>query len=107
MTLIPFLAIIIEYVLSAAFTIGLTRGIPWQCFFILWAGLLVCLVVCVWSLFNSIRNIRYRNTRVSAIFGTVMSASGITTALGLIVLSIINIMSVISGDGSIIMLGMF
>lgn len=105
MTLIPFIVIIIEYVLYAAFNIGISKGIAWQYFFILWAALLICLGVCVWSLINAIRNIKYRDTRVSAIFATVMSASGITSALGLFIVSIINILSIASGDGSFILLG--
>lgn len=104
MTLVPFLIIIIEYVLYAAFNIGMSKGIPWQYFFILWAALLICLGVCIWSLINAIRNIRYRNTRVSAIFATVMSASGITSAVTLFVVSIINVLSIVNGDGSFIMI---
>ena len=107
MALIPFLVIIIEYILSAAFNIGLSRGIPWQMFFILWVGLFICLGVCVWSLINAIKNIKYRDTRVNAIFGTVRSASGITSALGLFVVSIINVLAITTGDGSFIMLGLF
>ena len=104
MTHIPFIVIIIEYVLYAAFNIGISRGIPWQYFFILWAGLLICLGVCVYSLIHAIRNIRYREVRVSAIFGTVRSASGITSAITLFVVSIINVLAMINGDGSFIMI---
>ena len=102
MTLIPFIVIIIEYVLYATFNIGIQKGIAWQYFFILWAALLICLGVCVWSLINAIRNIRYKNTRVSAIFATVMSASGITSAITLFVVSIINVLAIANGDGSYI-----
>ena len=75
MTLIPFIVIIIEYILYAAFTVATNRGVQWPYLFIIVAALVICLFVCVWSLINCIKSIRYRMTRVSAIFGTVMSAS--------------------------------
>ena len=97
MTLIPFLVIIIEYILYAAFNMAMRRGVQWPYLFILVAALLICLFVCVWSLINAIRNIRYPRMRVAAIFATVMSSSGITSAIVLLVMTISSIVGLANG----------
>ena len=98
MTLIPFIVIIIEYILYAAFTVATNRGVQWPYLFIIVAALVICLFVCVWSLINCIKSIRYRMTRVSAIFGTVMSASGITSAIVLLPLTLYTLIGLANGS---------
>lgn len=97
MTLVPFIVIIIEYILYAAFNVAMSRGVQWPLLFIIVVALLICLFACVWSLLNAIKNIRYKITRVSAIIATVMSASGITSAIVLLIMTIVALIGLANG----------